>query len=143
MPGPIKSWTEAISPPCESAWRDYIAYFVRPDIIRLVGRFLMPAFVEHEGGVFLSDGFTLSGYSDWKEKLGDVTAVERIMNHRHVCDLFITDDQISDESFEAVAKLMAQSLRLALLGSYPDRAFDVYVSNDDDDYGPIVGFHSV
>ncbi|MEH0069216.1 hypothetical protein V6L77_01005 [Pannonibacter sp. Pt2-lr] len=69
-------------------------------------------------------------------------AVEKIINHQHVYDLFATDEEIPETSFEGVASLMAQALRLTLNASFPKRRFIVYTSNTEQDYGPIVGFHS-
>lgn len=143
QPDAIREWGEKVSPPLKNAWLDYINYYVHPDVVTAVARLLVPAFVEHEGGVFLQGQFTLSGYSSWKEKLGDITAVEKIINHQHVYDLFGMTDKIKETSFEGVANLMAQTLRLALRDSFPDRSFNVYVSSTDQDYGPIVCFHSV
>lgn len=141
-PEAIAAWGKKVSPPSECAWADYINYHVHPDIVLIVGRLLVPAFVEHEGGVVLRDRFSVSGYSSWRKKLGDVVAVEKMINHQHVYDLFATRDEITEASFEGVANLMAQTLRLALRSSFSDRQFNVYVRNTDQDYGPIVGFHS-
>ncbi|MGR2741114.1 hypothetical protein ACUY1T_21940 [Billgrantia sp. Q4P2] len=143
QPEAVTLWGEAVSPPPQDAWLDYVNYYVHPDVVAVVGRLLVPAFVEHEGGVFLRNRFTLSGYASWKAELGEISAVEKMINHQHVYDLFSTDDEITEASFENVANLMAQTLRLALCGSFSDRHFHVYVSNTDQDYGPVVGFHSV
>lgn len=142
QPDAIEEWGENVSPPLKDAWRDYIHYYIHPDVVTAVGRLLVPALVEYEGGVFLQDQFTLSGYSHWKEELGDIIAVEKILNHQHVYDLFGTTGEITEASFERVANLMAQTLRLTLRDSFPGSSFNVYVSNTDQDYGPIVGFHS-
>lgn len=142
-PESLRSWADKLSPRPALPWLDYINYYVHPDVVAVVGRLLVPAFVEHEGGVFLRDRFSLSAYSEWKEKLGDVMAVEKIINHQHVYDLFGASGEITDASFECVAGLMAQTLRMALKGSFPERRFNVYTSNTEQDYGPTVGFHSV
>lgn len=143
QPEAVTLWGQGVSPPPQDAWLDYVNYYVHPDVVSVVGRLLVPAFVEHEGGVFLRNRFTLSGYASWKAELGEISAVEKMINHQHVYDLFSTDDEITEASFENVANLMAQTLRLALYGSFSDRHFNVYVSNTEQDYGPVVGFHSV
>ncbi len=142
-PQAIKDWGDAVSPRPKLGWFEYINYYVHPDVVSIVGRLLIPAFIEHEGGVFLHDNFTLSSYSDWKLKLGDVVEVEKVLNHQHVYDLFSTRDEVSETSFEGVANLMAHTLRLALGFSFPKRRFEVFVSDTDQDYGPTVGFHSL
>ena len=142
QPEAISEWGQKILPPVKNAWPDYINYYVHPDIVVAVGRLLIPAFVEHEGGVFLQERFTTSGFLTWKEKLYDVTEVEKVINHQHVYDLFSFDDNIAESSYIGVANLMAQTLRIALASSFPERDFNVCVSNTDQDYGPIVAFHS-
>ena len=141
-PEAIKLWGSKVSPQPAMPWLDYINYYIHPDVVAVVGRLLIPAFVEHEGGVFLRDQFTLSGYSSWKDKVGDISAVEEVINHRHVYDVFVTGEEISEASFDGVANLMAQTLRLALDASFPERRFNVYVSRSEQEYGPVVGFYS-
>jgi hypothetical protein len=141
-PVSVVSWADEISPRPNLPWFAYLNNHVHPDIVTVIGRLLIPAFVEYEGGVFLRDRFSLDGYSRWKAELGETVAVEKIINHQHVYDLFATDEEILDASFQSVANLMAQTLRLALTGSFPERRFIVYTSNSDQDYGPVVGFHS-
>ena len=143
QPEAVTLWGEGVSPPPQDARLDYVNYYVHPDVVSVVGRLLVPAFVEHEGGVFLRNRFTISGYESWKAELGKISKVEKIINHQHVYDLFSTDDEIAEASFENVANLMAQTLGLALRASFPGRRFNIYVSTTDQDYGPVVGFHSV
>src|SRR5690606_19302103 len=138
-PETVRSWGDKILPRPVLPWLDYINYYVHPDMVAVVGRLLIPAFVEHEGGVFLRDRFSLSGYSRWKAELGEIEAVEKIINHQHVYDLFATDEEIAEASFEGVASLMAQTLNLALKGSFPKRRFRVYPSQKNQDYGHVVG----
>lgn len=142
-PEAVRAWADKVSPRPQSAWLDYINYYIHPDVVAVVGRFLIPAFVEHDGGVFLRDQFTLAIYSEWKLQLREVAAIEKAMNHRHVYDLFAIEQGVQEDSLQAVANLMAQALRLALLGSFPERHFEVYVSSGEHDYGPTVGFYSI
>lgn len=142
-PEAVASWREKISSSSDVTWLDYINYYVHPDTVAVVARLLFPAFVEHEGGVFFQERFTLSGFSTWKAQLGEITAVEKIINHLHIYDIFALVDEIPESSFKGVANLMAQTVRLALRASFPDRQFYVYVSDSDQDYGPVLGFYSV
>ena len=141
-PESIKSWGEKVSPRPALPWLDYINYYVHPDVVAMVGRLLVPAFVEHEGGVFLRDHLSLAGYSRWQAELGELVTVEKMINHQHVHDLFASNEDIAEAAFEGVANVMAQTLRMALNSSFPERRFNVYTSNTDQDYGPVVGFHS-
>ncbi|BCK76871.1 hypothetical protein AA0242T_0421 [Acetobacter aceti NRIC 0242] len=141
-PESIKLWGNEVSPPPTMPWIDYINYYVHPDVVSVVGRLLIPAFTEHEGGVFLRDHFTLSGYSRWKSKLSTMSEVEKIINHQHVYDLFSINEKISEQSFNCVANVMCDALKISLSCSFPDKKFHVYTSNLDIDYGPVVGFYS-
>lgn len=141
-PQSIKLWGSKVLPNPALPWLDYINYYIHPDVVSVVGRLLIPAFVEHEGGVFLQDRFTISNYDRWNAKLSTINEVEKIINHQHVYDLFSIDEEISDSSFETVAKLMSNTLHMALFCSFPERKFHVYVSNSEVDYGPTVGFYS-
>ena len=38
---------------------------------------------------------------------------------------------------------MSKSLSMTLKETFPDRAFHVYTHDVGDDYGPVIGFHSV
>lgn len=141
-PEAISAWGRKFSPPLEGPWAHYIFQHVHPDIASAVGRLLLPAFVEHEGGVFLKEGFSLEGYSKWMAELGDLTAVEQMLNHQHVYDVFAME-RIPESSFEGIAKLMVQTLRLALNTCFKERRFNIELSNTEEDYGPVVTFYSV
>lgn len=142
-PQTINSWGKDCSPPLDEAWLDYINLLVHPDTVTVAGRMLLPSFVEHEGGVFLRDGFTLEGYLRWEAELGDLQAIERMLNHRHVYDLFSASDNISEASYAGVASLMGQTWGLSLKACFPDRRFKIEVSNTDEDYGPTLTFWSL
>lgn len=70
-PQSFRTWSGEVNPEPGRPRLDYINYHVHPDIVLAVGRLLAPAFIEHEGGVFLSDNFTVEGYSSLVEKLGN------------------------------------------------------------------------
>ncbi len=143
QPVAIEDWGLKCSPPIERAWLAHINYFVHPDVVVAAGRLLLPKFVEHEGGVFLESNFTLKIYSEWRERLADLSEVENMLNHQHVYDLFAVTDDISEESYLRVANLLAETINLALKVCYPDRQFCVALSSTDRDYGPTVSFHSL
>jgi hypothetical protein len=49
-----------------------------------------PDLIERDGGIFLRECFTEDAYLEWKRQLrDDVRAIERVMNHVHVYDLFL------------------------------------------------------
>ena len=142
-PAALRDWAQEASRPLEKASAAYVNLLVHPDVVVASARLLFPVFVEHDGGVFLDDHFSQESYAEWKSTLGDTSRVEDMLNHRHVYDLFMTPEEVTEDSFEGVARLMAQTLELALRVCFPHRRFNVYVSNDEGDYGPVVSFYSL
>lgn len=140
-PETVRAWADLFSPRLDDPLDAWIQCHVHPDVVSAVARFLLPAFVEHDGGVFLRDGFSLEGHAQWKAKLGQTAAVECMLNHQHVTDCFDVADGATDQTFAAIARLMAQSLRIALHFSFPGRRFHVFV-NTGEEHDPVVGFHS-
>jgi hypothetical protein len=54
------------------------------------GKLFWPDLIERDGGIFLRECFTEDSYREWRQQLGgDVKAIERVMNHVHVYDLFM------------------------------------------------------
>lgn len=116
---------------------------IHPDTVLTVGRFLLPNFVEYEGGVFLEHKFSEKSFREWMRELNDMAQVENLLNHQHIYDLFIGAEDVSEESFYSAAVMLSQTLSLALGRCFPEREFQVTLSNSDLDYGPVVSFFSV
>lgn len=65
----------------------YARSLVQLDHLFAIASLLWPEVIQHEGGLFLADGFTLSSFETWsREMAGNLTAIERTMNHRHMGD---------------------------------------------------------
>lgn len=105
-----------------------------------ISRLILPDFVEHESGIFLWSQFTTKVFSEWFEKLKDISAVEKMLNHVHVYDVFGYAEGVTEEEFLQVAILLQRSWNIALDTVFPNGHFDVTLSNSDQDYGPIVSF---
>ena len=74
----IDSWIS-----CVGSFEHAIAY----------GRMFWPEFVEHDGCI-LRAGFNVESYDGFMQRCeGDRTAIEKVMNHWHICDLFGGADQ--------------------------------------------------
>ena len=91
---------------------------------------LSPRFVEHDGCIFLIDGFSEESYSRWMNFYRGVGlgkhAVESIMNHRHISELFVIQPpepsrRLADEAGRLLEELWLSELRTA----FPDRDFVV------------------
>lgn len=91
---------------------------------------LSPQFIEHDDCVFLADGFTRESYSNWLNfyhSIGmDKRAVESVMNHRHISELFLNappelSRRLANETGQMLEDLWHTKLRIAL----PKRTFVV------------------
>ena len=92
------------------------------------GALFWPEFVEHSGCVFLARGFSRSSYRSWMSTTSrDKTATEKVMNHVHVCDLFVNSERTSAQS-KHIAGLLKECWECKLRRDFPNRTFivDVY-----------------
>ena len=68
----------------------YAYHQVKLDHFFAVAAILRPEVIQHAGGLFQAEGFTTRGFDDWfRATSGDLTAIERVVNHRHVGDLLV------------------------------------------------------
>jgi hypothetical protein len=91
---------------------------------------LSPKFIEHDGCVFLIDGFSEETYSRWlnfyRGVAVDKRAVESIMNHRHVSELFVNEPpEPSRRLVNDVGRLLEGLWLTKLKVAFPDRDFVV------------------
>lgn len=123
----------------------YVSAVCNPEDSLLFCRLLFPDFFVRDGAVCLSAKYDSEIFSLWLSKYnGDVCAVEKIMNHTHLYDIFAgCSDDVDDVVFEQLAEVVALSWRLVLKDKFPESKFVVDVSNSDQDYGPTVTFYQV
>ncbi|MFF8280427.1 hypothetical protein ACF05T_30785 [Streptomyces lateritius] len=96
-----------------------------------------PEFVEYEGCVLLGFRFDRPGVDTWIAHLaGDLRAVEAVVNHVHLWDHFTPTSDAEYAALPPLAEEIAAMWRSAAREAFPEREFDVSVSNDPDDYGP-------
>jgi hypothetical protein len=121
----------------------YVSDMCSPEDMLLFCRVLFPDFVIFRGGIFLSRSFDVSVFNSWFEKLdGNMTSVERLMNHTHLYDLFSGClEDVSDAIFLQLAEVLAVSWRLVLKDKFAEVDFSVNVTCSDRDYGPVVTFY--
>ena len=103
---------------------------------------MWPDFTEYRDGVFLSYAFNSSMVDEWFERLDTLAAVETVVNHVHVWDMFPISTDAEEEAAVFFADVLAKSWRAALALRFPGRSFEVAVSNSPDQYGPEVSFTS-
>lgn len=141
IPSKLKEWGEACSPPFENPHMAQINFDRTPIEVMSIGRFLLPEFVEFRDGIFLKSQFNEERVSEWIEKLQDISKVEKMMNHIHIYDVFGYAEDVTDEEFLQVAKLLQRSWSIALLTVFPNDQFAVSLQSSERDYGPVVSFY--
>lgn len=99
---------------------------------------MAPEFIEVRGCVLRSGQFTsetLQGF--WNATNGNISAIESAINHLHLWDVVAADTDVEHIQTELLkaAEAIASTWRAALALAFPDRLFEVLVT---DDYGPTV-----
>lgn len=79
-----------------------------------------PTFVEHQG-CLLWEGFTPQSFEDWMRSTeGNRTAVEGVMNHRHITDLFLNaQEQPTPEQIAYLGYLLRDIWKFKLTKDFP------------------------
>ncbi|NUT69439.1 hypothetical protein HNP01_28640 [Pseudomonas corrugata] len=140
-----ESWASSWSKKDNVDIYSYVSAICKPEDCLLFCRFLFPDFFVSGGAVILSAKYDHDVFSVWLKKFdGDIHAVEKIMNHTHLYDVFAgCTDEVDDVVFEQLAEVIALSWRLVLKDKFPKGKFSVDVSNSDQDYGPTVTFYQL
>jgi|GEM_PF-2861521 len=109
-----------------------------PELLLVAHRFLYPEFIEIRGCVLLPWAYDDDNFEQWWSKLnGECSAIESVLNHTHVWDLFSAESK-NVELDRAVAGLLVECWKVCLQSRFPDRSFDVTWKDDPEDYGPTV-----
>ncbi|MCC3518720.1 hypothetical protein [Microcoleus sp. PH2017_18_LLB_O_A] len=102
-----------------SLW-DYLFGSANIEIAIAFTKLFWPDFVEHEGGIFLSEAFNSQIYEQWKIELGnDVAAIEQVMNHQHVDDILPGAQNASSDNLLYLGQALAQMWESRLKSLYP------------------------
>ncbi|MBE9094266.1 hypothetical protein [Tychonema sp. LEGE 07203] len=115
-----------------SLW-DYLFGSANIEIAIAFTKLFWPDFVEHEGGIFLSEAFNSQIYEQWKIELGnDVAAIEQVMNHQHIDDILPGAQNASSDNLLYLGQALAQMWESRLKSLYPQRRFQVKCDRDED-----------
>ena len=102
---------------------------IEGDLDHLVGyaRVLWPDFVERDGCILRANRFLEKTYRDFMQQTnGNKPAVEAVMNHTHVADLFINaEPKPSRELILHVGRLIKEMWAAKLHRDFPDRRITV------------------
>lgn len=108
-----------------------------------VSTLFWPEFTEYRGGVFLGFTFEQRGVDIWFDELkGDMSAVEGVVNHVHLWDVFAPKSEAEYAVLNDLAQRIAAMWRAALKSAFPSREFIVAVADASEDYGPTISLRS-
>jgi hypothetical protein len=123
--------------------RQYIVNNIQVSDAFVMGKLFCPGFIERTGAVFVDFMFDEVSYEQWVDQTkGDIPAIEKILNHLHLWDVF---DPKSDQEYAAVSELtgkIAETWRTSANNAFPGRGFSVEMSDEPEDYGPTIMLYS-
>ena len=83
-----------------------------------------PDFVEHDHCVLFAS-VSCENYDDWlRHTNGDRAAVEAVMNHRHILDLFI-EQPATEAQLRYIGRTLQEIWTAKLKRDFPNRVFEV------------------
>lgn len=124
-----------------SLW-DYLFGVANVEVAIVFTKLFWPDFVEHEGGIFLSEAFNIQTYDRWKAQLGnDITSIERVMNHQHIDDILPGSDKVGADNLYYLGQAIAQMWESRLKLLYAHRNFQVCCNRDENTV--VVTFYQV
>ncbi len=102
----------------------WIGFVGRVDHAIAYGEWFWPEVIEIDGCVFLS-GATEEGYLSFLQGAGgDKRAVEAVMNHRHIYDLFMGAEPTREQAVY-LGRLLQETWAAKLARDFPGRRFEV------------------
>lgn len=138
-----QAWKEEWLRPNLTLW-DYLGARGTVELAAVFSKLFWPEFVEVERCILLAEQYDPEHFDHWRTHLrGDREAIERIINHVHIWDLFpggSPGDGNALHVAEYVAGVLLKSWECALKDTFPDRTFDFYYATEPDDYGPTIAF---
>lgn len=130
----IRADAEQWTPPLD--FTGVLQHQVGVSNVMMSARLLWPPFVEERGCVLLPWVDADVGLDQWWEPLGgDVAQIESMVNHLHLWDLFPDG---AHETLVVLGETLVQTWSAALEVQFPARRFEVWLRNDEYDYGPTV-----
>ncbi len=78
----------------------------------------------------------------WHDELkGDNRALEALINHLHVYDLFSNDGENDLETYEYLGEVLVECWTCALKTKFPNLEFTVDYATEPEEYGPTITFY--
>lgn len=133
LPG-FAAWQREFVP--EPDERGYLSTHVSLTSAVLFSELMVPRFIRVRGCVIDSSRYDADNFEHWwSHEGGNIAAVERMINHFHLWDVFEPEGTEEERALEVLADRMARSWELHAKQQFPDLVFDVAVT---DDYGPTI-----
>lgn len=112
---------------------DYLHARLNPEMLLGFMQLLWREVVEVGGRIYWADGFSEENLEEWKRtetfRMGGMPAVQAVVNHVHVADLFHTFARdMSLDNLCFVARVLGAAWKGRLETAFPDRQFLVEVS---------------
>lgn len=119
---------------------NYISFNIHPEEVLILSSLFFPKLIEVEGCIFLDSKYDYENYLLWKKEFNnDRTAMEKMINHTHIYDIFSNcTDKIEDTIFEQVGQLLQSSWSNFFCKQFPEKTIIVEYSHTESDYGPIL-----
>lgn len=118
----------------------YATFTTAPDTIIGMARFFFPEFEMYREGIFRKGEYSEFAVDHWYDRLeGDWQAVEKMVNFRHLSDIF--QDQCANWSPTTIAFLgnvIRHTWAAALAATFPDRRFAVTAEREDEQSDDVV-----
>jgi hypothetical protein len=134
----FRAWSERFEPPADTSV--YITQNIGITTAMVLSELFFPELTKVRDCILLLSHYEPSNFDKWwASTAGDRVAVERVINHVHLWDLFEPTDEPEKRALEVLSRRVAQAWRCYAEASFPDREFEVTVT---DEYGPTVVMNS-
>jgi len=122
---------------------EYAALNMTVDLAIAITEFLFPNFREIDGYVVLAPGETDTSLryaiSQWEKQLGgDASAVERALNHYHLCDLIPCFHEASQQTIIYFGNFLVRCWSYQLKQQFPDRCIVIEGRWGDEDHDFVI-----
>jgi len=109
----------------------YLSCMGNYELAIVYSNFFWPTFVEHDGCIFRGDP-NVEIYEQWRTQTnGDKTAIEAVMNHVHILDIFPSVERLPPrEQIVYLGRQLQQMWTAKLHNDFPDRNIMVDFTDD-------------
>ncbi|CAN5892871.1 hypothetical protein BH24DEI2_BH24DEI2_01310 [soil metagenome] len=140
----FQQWQEGWVRPNHDLW-DFMNFHGNLDLAVAFSSLFWPDIVEVDGCYFRSQTGLQEMLQEWNVVLkGDKRALEGLINHLHVYDLFsFADDgvEIDLSVRECLGETLVECWTCALKTKFPEVSFTVDYATEPDEYGPTLTFY--